>query len=403
MGRYSQLDSPQVDEIIARVVNRVALSLRPKSIILAGGFGRGEGSFMEVDGKLRFLSDCEITVMLGRYMPRSRIEKLATELTQETDLEIELHDSMQLWLFSSFPQFGQVLKKLWKPSLQHYDLKYASLVVFGENILDRLPEIKAEDIPFWEGIRLVFNRMAASLAYFPSGNQNHDKVIYWINKIILACQDALLLSMGRYHHSYQARNLMFQEMLPGVFGELNGIQTKFLPLVKKATEYKLKPDKDSYSDDVAGLWFDAAEICDQVFRHIIKRDMGINFDFYTDFQSKYLAHSNIREKYYLGIIPSSLLQNIITIKRMILADSCRFPSFKLLTSIRTPWKHIVYSLIPLVYFGLSPDGKVDESQLERARDIISLFKQLKPKSEEPFQEWEYISEQTVDLWQHLCY
>lgn len=405
MGKYSKVDDPRIVDVINIIRDEIVKRFQPASIVIAGGFGRGEASFLEEDGEFKALSDCEVAIVSNRPISKKKLAKLSWDLTHQTGLEIVISNSPLLRAYSAFSIPASVSRKIWRPSIQHYDLREGSKVVYGKNILARLPVIRPEGIPLWEGIRLMLNRMAASLSYFPVGSTDIERseAIYWINKVIIACQDALLLSIRYYHYSYEARNLMLQELFPDHFSELNIKIPEFLPLAARAAEYKLRPEKGAYTEDLSELWFDTAEICDQVFRYIIEVDMGFTFNNYADFQPKYLGHLNIRKKYYLGVMPSSILQNIITIKRMILADSYRFPSFRLLTSIRTPWKHIVYSLIPLVYFGMSKQGKIGTTQLEQARKTLSLFKQLKPQQQNPELEWEYLKEQTLELWHRLCY
>ncbi len=405
MAKYSEINDPRIREVIDTLIAEIVQRLQPKSIIVAGGFGRDEASFLKEDGKLKALSDCEIAILSRRSIPRGQLAKLSRELTCQTGMDVVISNSPLLRAYSRLSIPSYVSRRAWRPSIQHYDLKYGSRVVFGENILDRLPEIKAQDIPLWEGLRLMFNRMAASLKYYPAGSKDMERseAIYWINKVIIACQDALLLSVGTYHYSYKARSLAFQEMFPRRFGKLGERIPGILLLASKAAEYKLKPNKDAYPGNIAELWFDAAEICDQVFRYIVKEDLGISFDSYVEFQRKYLKHPNIRKKYYLGVISSPVAQNLFSTMRMIANYSCRFPSPKLIQHIRTPWKHIVYSIIPLVYFAISPSGEIDELQLEQARDTLSLFKKLKPKQPDPWQEWEFLREQAAEVWHTLCY
>ena len=402
MGRYLELGNPRVEEIIDGVIDEIVLSLRPKSISLIGSFGRNEVSFIEDGEKLKFLSDCEISTVCNRYVSRGTIKRLSQDITQRTGLEIVLTNSITLLLYSWFRIPSWVSDKLWRPSIVNYERGCGARVVFGENILERIPRIESGDIPLWEGIRLMFNRMAESLKYFPTDGQDRDESIYWINKVIFACQDALLLSTKQYHYSYKTRNLRFQEAFPNQFSELNERLPKFLPLASRATDYKLRVRKDAYPEDLTELWFDAAEICDTVFRYIIKQDMNITFDTYEEFQGKYLKHPNVRCRYYLGIISSPIFRNITTTIRMVKSDSCMFPPSQLMMKFRTPWRHIVYSLIPLVYFGLSRQGEVNDFHLKQVRDTLSLFKRLKPQSQSPVEEWGYMKEQTIDLWHTLC-
>lgn len=87
---------------------------------------------------------------------------------------------------------------------------------------------------------------------------------------------------------------------------------------------------------------------------------------------------------------------------MIVGKGSRLPSIKLMAKIRTPWQHIVYFTLPVVYFGLSRDGKTEELHLKQARSTISLFKKLKSLNQNPVEEWKYLKEQVCELWHSLC-
>lgn len=402
MGRYLQLDNTEVEAAIDTAVDKIVLTLHPRSVMLLGSFGRNEVSFIDYGEKLKFLSDCEISIVCNRYVSRRMLRGLSSAIAQETGLEVALISSLTLLLYSRFRIPSWVLRRIWRPSIVNYEREKGGKVVFGENILESLPKIESADIPLWEGIRLMFNRMVEALKHFPPERQNRDEAIYWINKIVFACQDALLLSIKQYHYSYRTRNLRFQEMFPRHFKELKERLPKFLPLASRATDYKLKATEDAYPEDLTELWFDAAEICDTTFRYIIKQDMNISFDTYQEFQEGYLGNPKVRRNYYLGIIASLVLHNINTLIRMITSTSCRFPPSQLMLKCCLPWRHIIYSVIPLVYFGLSRQGRVNEPDLKQARKVLSLFKRLKPGNEAPLEEWKYIKEQTIDLWQTLC-
>ncbi len=403
MGGYLAFDNLRVDGVMADIVAEIAYRFRPRSIVVTGGFGRGEASVFEEDGGLKFLSDCEILVSSRRPISRSAINRLALELGPKAGLEIVLHDSLRFRIYSWARIPPVISGRLWRPSIAYYELKHGSRVVFGEDILGRIPDIKPQDIPLWEGIRLMLNRIAAALNYFPADGRGRDESIYWINKVIFACQDALLLSVRQYHSSYSSRNLLFQELFPRHFSELNRRLPRFLSLASRATDYKLRPSKDAYPEDLPELWFDAAEICDQVFRYVIEKDMNITFDTCAEFQKRYQGHPKVRGEYYLGITSLPVFHNATTALRMLTHDSCRFPLPGLIARFRTPWKHIVYSTIPLVYFGLSREGEVSEPQLRQARNTISLFKRLEPQKQDPVEEWRYIKGQTLELWHTLCY
>jgi len=397
MSRYTASNDPEIERKVNKIVetikDEIIRSVHPKSIILKGSFGRGEASVVEDDGKLKFLSDCEVIVIPKKRIKRGELSRLSRELTQRTGLkveiagiELELKFCLPLHLWNRIP-----------PTIDNYELKRGSKVIYGENFLERLPNFKAEDIPVWEGIRLMLNRMIESSQYFSIDYLNkypskeaEQNLFFWTNKMLLACQDALLILAKRYHYSYKVRNEIFQEIFLKNFEDLYEQIPNFLPLTVKATEYKLNPKK-MYYEDVVEFWFEVAEITDKVFRYVIEKNMGITFDSYVEFQEKYLKHPHIRKKYYRGLSPSVIYQNLRSFVK-ILVLTHRIPPIKLMLKPRIPWTHLVYSMIPIVYFSKSPNSEVNKSVLEMARRVLFIS-----KNEED------IEKELFNMWYAICY
>ena len=67
MARYTAHSDPSIDQTVekhlSQVVDAIRDYLEPRSIILYGSFGRGEGSVMLDGGRPVFLSDYEISVV----------------------------------------------------------------------------------------------------------------------------------------------------------------------------------------------------------------------------------------------------------------------------------------------------------------------------------------------------
>ena len=246
--------------------------------------------------------------------------------------------------------------------------------------------------------------MAGALKYFSIDCTNNPKEkdpCYYIYKIVLACQDALLLSIKKYHYSYKIRNEIFRESFSKYFNNLDEGLPDFLSLTLKATNYKLEQDRDDDSKNVTELWFDVVEICDKVFRYVIEKDMNITFNSYLEFQEKYLRHPNIRQKYYRGLISFPMYQNLWSIADM-WTKIKSLPRLTLITKIWIPWVHIIYSSIPLIYFSLSRNGEINEVMLKQVRNNLSLFKNLKSTNQNLFKEWEYLKEQLISIWDVIC-
>ena len=387
--------------VIHQIIKETVPRFHPKAIILVGSFGRDEPTVIIKKNKIIFLSDCEMSFVPNSYISKKSLEELKLVLSKKTGLDITVSRNISLLLYSTLPLPQSISKRIWKPTIQRYDAKYGSKVIYGDNYLHWAPEIKPEDIPLWEGIRLIFNRVAEALKYFSINGispQEEPKLAYWTSKILIACQDALLLSIRKYHPSYRARNKIFQTAFALHFHELKEEIPELLPLTTKATNYKLNPKNNIYNKTITELWFDTQKICDKVFRYVIKKDMRITFNTYSEFQEKYLKHPKIKHEYYNGLFSSPIYRNLMTSFR-----SHKYLSLKLIKRFRTPWKHIIYSSIPLSYFSLSRNGYVDRSQLKYLRDTILLFRKLRPESDDDYKEWEYLKNQLVNLWYDICY
>jgi hypothetical protein len=399
------LDDLRVSEFTDRLVGSIVSHFSPQSIILTGSFGRGEMSVISHGDGLKFLSDCELQVVPKWPISQEALRKILLPLSRENGIKIVVQSSLILYLYSHFNLPSRFSRMVWKPSISRYELKHGSKVVYGDNVLDRIPEIRPEDIPLWEGIKLILNRMAEALKYSPVDGKVADnpESIYAIYKIILACQDALLISICRYHYSYRVRSGLFQKLFRQEFPELSTDLPEILPLALRAAAYKIKPRNDIGSLDTTELWFVTANICNQVFRYTIGKEMGLKFATYTDFQERYMAHPGIRRKYPTGILSMPpVVQNALTLVRIISHGSNRLPRFKLVGRLTYPWRHIIYSVVPLVYFSLSQEGSVDTKQLYDVRETVSLFKKLMPPRSSQLGEWEYLSTQVFSLWHTLC-
>ena len=378
----------KVAEIIETLKEEIIFNFRPKSIILTGSFGRGEATVIGKNGKLKFLSDCEIIIIPYKWIfSRKKLNEFEREFYQRTSLKVEIWGfTPTLYLFIPF------MKKRIKPTIANYDLKYGSKVMYGKNYLERIPDFKSQDIPLWEGIRLLFNRMAEALKYFSLKNPSKE-MVFWANKIILACQDALLLSLGKYACSYKKRNEMFQNLFAKHFDELEDAKPNLLDLTAEATQRKLNgPINVSNSIE---YWFDIAEVCDKVFRYVIKKEMGIEFGNYLDFQEKYIKHSKV---YFRD---SKISYNFKIILKSLLLRTNVPP--KIIFKIWIPWKHVIYSLIPLLYFSLSRDLVINKPYINKLQQFMSsiYLKEFSLQDDDILNNYKHVKEQILNLWRTL--
>jgi hypothetical protein len=378
----------KVNEIIEELKKEIIHNFHPKSIIISGSFGKGEATVIEENGKLKFLSDCEVILIPYSWIfSRKKLYEFEQSFYKKTGLKVDI------WGFTPTIHLCiPLLNKKMKPLIANYDLKYGSKVVYGKNYLERIPGFKSEDIPVWEGIRLLLNRMAEALEHFSMDGS--DKMVFWCDKIILACQDALLLTIGKYTPSYRERNKIFIESIEQF--DLSCIQT-FAKLTIEATNRRLNQSA-GMPIEAMKYWFQVSKICDEVLRYVLKVGYRIGFEDYLDFQEKYLRSP--LQNYTTLPFNNSVLQNLFRFAKKIILGY-KLPTLKMLLRLRTKWDHVLYSHIPLLYFGIRDGLEVNTEYLKL---VISLLRILGCRVEignNAFDCWMKVKEIFVNYWRQL--
>jgi hypothetical protein len=253
MGVYTVLDDKRVDETITKdlqiIVDRITTAASVRAIILGGGFGRGEGSVVVNKKGIRPVNDYDIFVIVSDDY-HTNFRPLSKEIAKKTS--IRLIDLIQI-KYSDLPTL--VLTQL------NYDLKYGGLHLWGENILDIIPQYKESLVNKEAGRSLLLNRLICAIEAFSERfrqkGMNRDERFFLVNqtgKVVSACVEALLIKKNKYHYSYRKRQEIFEAEFPE--------RTRLCQLNSKATEFKLQPTE---SPD-----FDAIVFWDETIKEYIK-------------------------------------------------------------------------------------------------------------------------------------
>ena len=213
--RFTLDGSAALESHLDSVCHRVASELRaiiPASrldgLLLAGGYGRGEGGVLRADSGDKPYNDLEFYIfvrgnaVLEERRYRAPLHELGHRLSPAAGLEVEFK--------------VLTLKKLRSaaPSMFYYDLMASHRWLIGD---DSLLEgcghhYDARDIPLSEVTRLLMNRCSGLL--FSSerlrreefGEEEADFVGRNLAKVQLALGDALLAGSGQYHWSCRERH-----------------------------------------------------------------------------------------------------------------------------------------------------------------------------------------------------
>ena len=206
MGEYTAFNNERVDLKVKKdleyIVTEIRKNIKAISIILTGSFGRGEGTVIQDKGRLYFMSDYEICVVSSRLKTREICSALSRKISKELGVATSISRISPERL--KYNRNINISKGGINPSIFMYELKAGSKILYGQNLLKK-NILKPQDISLWEGIKLLLNRMAE---YFTLSLSDDSKLLVksnWMNKILLACGDILLLHSRQYHYSYQER------------------------------------------------------------------------------------------------------------------------------------------------------------------------------------------------------
>jgi hypothetical protein len=262
--RYTWLGPAEVEHRIDRDQLRVRSAVEGlveppmlRALILAGGYGRGEGGYRWADGQPLPFNDYDYFIVVSRVGRRAlrrlreRLAVLGHQLSAELGLEVDF----------------AVLAEERLPHLPHClmysELKWRHRTLVGDSsCLQAIRSPAPDKLPLAESTRTMLNRGALLLmneyslrnkeSLTASGEEQFER---YLAKAILASGEALLASKGNYHPALQIRQLRLSTQL-GESGR------GFLDLHGQAVEFKYGarstvgggPDRKARQREAVAAW-----------------------------------------------------------------------------------------------------------------------------------------------------
>ncbi len=198
------------DEVVERSIQRqlgVAIEIilkhmenPPTGIVLSGGFGRGEGTVVKTKKGVSPVNDYDFLVVTKET--DVDLQGIGTAIARELKMNLVDVGGMGLAMLGHL-----------RPTQWAYDLKYGSRVIFGDpSLLDLIPKFTANQIPIWDAIKLLCNRMIGAIgagllrpAVFLTSPKRAQWLVVQIDHMLISCGDSFLISSKLYHHSYRER------------------------------------------------------------------------------------------------------------------------------------------------------------------------------------------------------
>ena len=208
-------------------VSSMAKSIR--AVVLGGSYGRGEGGATP-DGAL--CNDLDFFIVVPHFAPRRKIAALFHEIGKKWSATLNIDVDF------AFPQTLDDFERK-ASTLMVKDLLMAHLVIFGDpNCFTDITRCPWEDLPFFEGMRLLLNRgtgilLAEQRLQLNTGNIKDQEFIERnLHKAALGCGDALLIARHALLGSGIERQIKLDEL---------EMPPKLCSAYSEALEYKYCP------------------------------------------------------------------------------------------------------------------------------------------------------------------
>ncbi len=367
-----------LDKIIKSFVN----DCNPISIILFGGFGKGEGSVQIVKGKPVPFNDFDLYVVTKKKLSDEELDKISMNASKEIGmggLEVayfpeEGYDANRFFHVDvrciPYNQLENMMK-----TQRYYELKYGSQVIYGdETVLDKINEIRPEEIPSSEGLRNLFNKLHTMLLGLREDYNDEQKKIriFWSYKGYMSICEALLILRKKFAPTSEKRAKIFSEIYKNDFPELHEKNPNLAEKAKKATDFKLKPNFKIKEHEK--IWNEALKDILFVFEYYIKKITGsddiadaINNRLPYNYFAPYLKH-----KIGFNFFPAQYALNIGYFNILKKQNETHFaPLFT--------WKDAGLRLILPIYYLLKYKTEKDEIYLDKAYDELKKLIKVEGK------------------------
>lgn len=402
MGKY--VDDGKADKEIGKMAEIVVEHMRKripsaKTIILIGGYGRGEGAIEMKEGKWEPINDFDFYIITDSVLGDNFLEEVALECSKLIGKGGIAHPEgfEERYDFNKFFHVDirclkeSALQKL-QPTIRYYEIPY-SKAVWGDGTIEKFRKFSPKEIPLSEAIRILMNRMMLLImCYDPQfvekkgymGDEEKKIMLYYIAKSYLSCAEALLLLSGDYKPNYIGRAEEFSRVFPRKFPELK----KSLPdLDKKVTfftNYKIRPKPEGL--DALKEWEECRKAVGVVYRECIRKVLGKEFENWPEMAD--YCRAKLPNPYFLPYAGDFLKINNLPKNRImewfVSKGAQAFFNFKYAGKIFSATGKIPLGILslndagvkiinatPLVLFSIDEECKEDKEMVEKAGKIIS--------------------------------
>lgn len=393
---YTFLNDPVIEESLRKqldiiVRHTVDLYGRDCTIILAGGFGRGEGSIRINQNKVAIpLHDFDTYVITNRTADSARHEAMEQNIIQELSnlTRTDLRKEGFVLGVEVVPRGS--LGRL-PPDLSTFEMKASSTLLYGPDVRKDIP-VRSEDIALASGAITLFHRTTALLKnvepeflasreYPPTRRL---ETVYECCKVYTEICTALSLLGEFYQPSYQARAEEFGKHYSS-FPELQRAIPNLPEKVSLHTRMKLLSDFSPIVDKTVETWTETRRALETTLRFFLSRFLRIDASgpwieffhksrgrmrwlFFQDYLSFYLARLGLRGS---PLVCATNLAFQVYDYQSFQRKARKYGKYPLIRpfSFTSPILD-VYFASTLVLFALQDDGNVDQGMMNAGQNYL---------------------------------
>lgn len=360
-----------------KIVRSIVRDCNPISIILFGGFGRGEGSIEFINNKPVPYNDFDFYIVTEKKLSNQELDKISVNASYSIGkggLEIAYYPEKNYNPKEFFHVDVRCIPYNKLGSLintqRYYELKYGSQVIYGENVLNQIPEIKPENISVSEGLRNLFNKLHTMLLGLTKQYDEEQRKIniFWSYKCYLSICEALLILDGKFAPSSLKRSIIFSKIYKNNFPDLYEKIPNLVEKVNRATNFKLKLDFDV---NHAKLWKESLKDILAVFEYYLKKISGEYVEKAIKNKLPYTYfRSYLKQKIGFNFFPLQYILNLGYFNVLRKKDRIYF---KILCSWKDVGLKIILPIYYLLKYKLENNEKTKQECLDKAYNELKNF------------------------------
>jgi hypothetical protein len=319
MGNYTVLGE-DVDNIIESYLHNIVKDIvqqipEVNTILLTGGFGRGEGTIRQInEKKIQPLKDFDFFLIFNDHIPSEKVRSILKNLRKKVSQD---QDGTYAYTTFTIDLNATTLKNMnLMPDIMVYEAKVASKLVYGPDIRPKI-QVRENEIPLRSGARILFQKGISLIgqmdtAYFSTDlpDERKEMFYYECSKVFVEIGTALSIIGGFYKPSYKERAMKLKQQYQLHFPELFSAYPNLADKILFFTEYKLQPDNVKICDNPVNLWIDARDTLLYIQKYYFSKFL-MNDDISNEMELNPIVLSmSLQKSYYLDLISCNLATRI---------------------------------------------------------------------------------------------